>query len=29
VAANKPARSCEQDLQLDQAELFANLAQLV
>ena len=29
MAANKPARSCEQDLQLDQAELFAYLAQLV
>lgn len=29
VAADKPARSCEQDLQLDQAKLFAHLAQLI
>lgn len=29
VAADKPARSCEQDLQLNQAELFAHLAQLI
>ena len=29
MAADKPARSCEQDLQLNQAELFAHLAQLI
>ena len=29
VAADKPARSCEQDLQSDQAEFLAHLAQLV
>ena len=29
MAADKPARSCEQDLQLNQTELFAYLAQLV
>ena len=29
VAADKPARSCEQDLQSDQAEFLAYLAELV
>ena len=29
MAADEPARSCEQDLQLNQTELFAYLAQLV